>query len=70
MCSGETQTIPLTDFEFRVLAFLVQHRGHDCLYPEMIAGIWESGDHVTPHLITYFVTQLRKKLETVPGHPP
>jgi DNA-binding response OmpR family regulator len=66
---GDT-LIPLTDYEFRVLAFLVQHRGQDCLYPAMIAGIWASGDHVTPHLITYFITQLRKKLEGEHGQPP
>jgi DNA-binding response OmpR family regulator len=61
--------VPLTDHEFKVLAYLVANRGRDCLYPEMIAGIWQSGEHVTPHLISYFIAQLRKKLEADPTQP-
>ncbi len=64
-----TAAVPLTDHEFKVLAFLVANRGRDCSYPEMIAGIWQAGEHVTPHLIAYFIGQLRKKLEADPSRP-
>lgn len=61
--------VPLTDHEFKVLAFLVANRGRDCSYLEMAAGIWPAREHVTPHLIAYFIAELRRNLEADASRP-
>jgi two-component system KDP operon response regulator KdpE len=67
VCRGDLE-IRLTPKEFELLALLVSHSGRVMTHRAISKSIW--GPHGTePERLRVLIGQLRKKIETDPGHP-
>jgi two-component system phosphate regulon response regulator PhoB len=63
------RTIPTTVREFRLLEYLVRHRGRAFTRDQLLDAVWKEGTFVTPRSIDVFVRRLREKIERDPRHP-
>jgi DNA-binding response OmpR family regulator len=55
--------------EFRLLEYLVRHRGRVFTRDQLLDAVWKEGSFVTPRSIDVFVRRLREKIEPDPRHP-
>jgi len=55
--------------EFRLLEYLVRHRGRVFTRDQLLDAVWKEGSFVTPRSIDVFVRRLREKIERDPRHP-
>jgi two-component system phosphate regulon response regulator PhoB len=65
----EGRTVPTTVREFRLLEYLVRHRGRVFTRDQLLDAVWKEGSFVTPRSIDVFVRRLREKIERDPRHP-
>jgi len=63
------KNIPTTVREFRLLEYLVNHRGRVFTRDQLLDAVWKDGSFVTPRSIDVFVRRLREKIESDPRHP-
>jgi len=63
------KTVPTTVREFRLLEYLVRHRGRVFTRDQLLDAVWKEGSFVTPRSIDVFVRRLREKIERDPRHP-
>jgi DNA-binding response OmpR family regulator len=63
------KTILTTVREFRLLEYLVRHRGRVFTRDQLLDAVWKEGSFVTPRSIDVFVRRLREKIERDPRHP-
>ena len=63
------RTVPTTVREFRLLEYLVRHRGRVFTRDQILDAVWKEGSFVTPRSIDVFVRRLREKIERDPRHP-
>ncbi|MBF4463081.1 MULTISPECIES: response regulator transcription factor [unclassified Rathayibacter] len=54
--------LDLTATEFRLLAFLAEHRGRTLTKTQILTQVW-GYDHVDPNLVEVHLSSLRKKME-------
>jgi DNA-binding winged helix-turn-helix (wHTH) protein/tetratricopeptide (TPR) repeat protein len=62
-------SLPLTEIEVRLLAFLVTRRGQTVSREELLAQVWTSPRRTESRAVDHAVSRLRKKLEPDPAHP-
>ncbi len=62
-------TVVTTVREFRLLEYLVRHRGRVFTRDQLLDAVWKEGSFVTPRSIDVFVRRLREKIEPDPRHP-
>jgi DNA-binding response OmpR family regulator len=67
--SVQGKTVPTTVREFRLLEYLVRHRGRVFTRDQLLDAVWKEGSFVTPRSIDVFVRRLREKIERDPRHP-
>ncbi|MGB9235594.1 MAG: response regulator transcription factor [Terriglobales bacterium] len=63
------KTVPTTVREFRLLEYLVRHRGRVFTRDQLLDAVWKEGSFVTSRSIDVFVRRLREKIERDPRHP-
>jgi two-component system phosphate regulon response regulator PhoB len=63
------KVVPTTVREFRLLEYLVRHRGRVFTRDQLLDAVWKEGSFVTPRSIDVFVRRLREKIERDPRHP-
>ena len=63
------QNIPTTVREFRLLEYLVVHRGRVLTRDQLLNGVWKETPFVTPRSVDVYVRRLREKIETDARHP-
>lgn len=61
--------INLSAQEFRLLRFLVLHRGETLSRDDLLKGVWEYDDAPTTRTVDVHILWLRQKLETNPKRP-
>lgn len=61
--------VPTTAREFRLLEYLVRHRGRVFTRDQLLDAVWKENCFVTPRSIDVFVRRLREKIEMDPRHP-
>ena len=62
-------TVLTTVREFRLLEYLVRHRGRVFTRDQLLDAVWKENSFVTPRSIDVFVRRLREKIEPDPRHP-
>lgn len=62
-------TVLTTVREFRLLEYLVRHRGRVFTRDQLLDAVWKESSFVTPRSIDVFVRRLREKIEPDPRHP-
>jgi two-component system phosphate regulon response regulator PhoB len=67
--SVQGQAVQTTVREFRLLEYLVRHRGRVFTRDQLLDAVWKEGSFVTPRSIDVFVRRLREKIERDPRHP-
>ena len=55
--------------EFRLLEYLVRHRGRVFTRDQLLDAVWKEGSFVTPRSVDVFVRRLREKIEPDPRRP-
>lgn len=65
----ENGVVELSPKEYGLLDFLCRHAGQALSRDEIMDEVWGYDSRVTSRSIDRFVTNLRKKIETDPGHP-
>lgn len=65
----EGQTIPLSAKEFRLLQYLLEHRGETLSREELLTEVWGYDAASTSRTVDTHVTWLRQKLEEDPKKP-
>ena len=55
--------------EFRLLEYLVAHRGRVLTRDQLLDAIWKETPFVTPRSIDVYIRRLREKIEHDPGNP-
>ena len=65
----EGKSVSTTVREFRLLEYLVRHRGRVFTRDQLLDAVWKEGSFVTPRSIDVFVRRLREKIERDPRHP-
>jgi DNA-binding response OmpR family regulator len=63
------KTVPTTVREFRLLEYLVRHRGRVFTRDQLLDAVWKEGSFVSPRSIDVFIRRLREKIEQDPRHP-
>lgn len=63
------KTVLTTVREFRLLEYLVRHRGRVFTRDQLLDAVWKEGSFVTPRSIDVFMRRLREKIEPDPRHP-
>jgi DNA-binding response OmpR family regulator len=63
------QNVPLTQTEFRLLAYLAQHAGEAVSQDDLVAEIWGSDSKRGGSALRRYVWLLRRKLEADPANP-
>jgi len=67
--SVQGKAVQTTVREFRLLEYLVRHRGRVFTRDQLLDAVWKEGSFVTPRSIDVFVRRLREKIERDPRHP-
>jgi DNA-binding response OmpR family regulator len=67
--SVQGKVVQTTVREFRLLEYLVRHRGRVFTRDQLLDAVWKEGSFVTPRSIDVFVRRLREKIERDPRHP-
>jgi len=67
--SVQGKPVTTTVREFRLLEYLVRHRGRVFTRDQLLDAVWKEGSFVTPRSIDVFVRRLREKIERDPRHP-
>ena len=65
----EGRTVLTTVREFRLLEYLVRHRGRVFTRDQLLDAVWKESAFVTPRSIDVYVRRLREKIEPDPRHP-
>ncbi|MHB8670825.1 MAG: response regulator transcription factor [Acidimicrobiales bacterium] len=65
----EGRTVELTAREFDLLAFLARHAGKVVTHRMILEEVWGAGYGTETHYLRVYASQLRKKIESDPGHP-
>jgi DNA-binding response OmpR family regulator len=64
------QIIALTPVEFRLLSYLVRHRGQALTRPQIVEAVWGyASDLESEKSIKVHIRHLREKIENDPSHP-
>jgi two-component system, OmpR family, alkaline phosphatase synthesis response regulator PhoP len=63
------RVVETTPLEFRLLAAFVRHRGRVLSRQQLLDDVWGPGTFVTDRVVDNQVTNLRKKIEPIPGAP-
>src|ERR1700723_3096779 len=67
--SVQGKAVQTTVREFRLLEYLVRHRGRVFTRDQLLDAVWKEGSFVTPRSIDVFIRRLREKIERDPRHP-
>jgi len=67
--SVQGKAVTTTVREFRLLEYLVHHRGRVFTRDQLLDAVWKEGSFVTPRSIDVFIRRLREKIERDPRHP-
>ena len=65
----DNQKIELSAREFKLLRYLIQHRGTLCTRDKLLDEVWGYDVNVTTRTVDVHVAWLRQKLEENPRHP-
>ncbi len=65
---GGTQ-LDLSAREFRILKFLIEHRGQVISRDQLLDGVWSPYSSPTPRTVDTHIAQVRQKIETTPNNP-
>jgi two-component system KDP operon response regulator KdpE len=63
------QPVHLTPTEFRLLSYLVQHRGRAVPHMELLCEVWGPEYADDTAILSVYIRYLREKLEDKPGQP-
>jgi len=63
------QLIELSAQEFRLLRYMIEHRGATLSRDELLEHVWNYDDSITTRTIDVHLAWLRQKLEPNPKHP-
>jgi DNA-binding response OmpR family regulator len=63
------EMVHLTPTEFRLLSYLVRHRGSVIAHQELLAEVWGEGYLDATACLSLYIRYLREKLEEEPGKP-
>jgi len=63
------QNIPTTVREFRLLEYLIVHRGRVLTRDQLLNGVWKETPFVTPRSVDVYIRRLREKIEEDARHP-
>jgi len=63
------ETIPLTNREYALLEFLLQHRGQAVSRKTLLERVWHRSAGVDTKVVDVYVNYLRRKIEGGPGAP-
>lgn len=69
LASRDGAPVELTALEFKVLAALIEARGHLLSREQLIEKVWGAGVSITDRVVDNHVLNLRRKLEERPGEP-
>jgi two-component system phosphate regulon response regulator PhoB len=65
----QDRVVPTTVREFRLLEYLVNHRGRVFTRDQLLDAVWRETSWVTPRSVDVYVRRLREKIEQDPHHP-
>jgi two-component system KDP operon response regulator KdpE len=65
----DNQVIHLTPTEFRLLSYMVRHKGHVLPHKHLLAEVWGSSYQDATECLSLYVRYLREKLEKEPSAP-
>ena len=63
------EAIGLTELEFEILAYFVEHRGRTVSREQLLRDVWGISGDITTRTIDRHVASLRKKIEPTPDDP-
>jgi len=63
------QTVPLSDTEFRLLAFFMKSPGKAFTRRQIVAAVWSPQHFITDRAVDVHMLRLRKKIEANPEQP-
>jgi DNA-binding response OmpR family regulator len=61
--------LDLSAREFRILKFLIEHRGQVISRDQLLDGVWSTDSSPTPRTVDTHIAQVRQKIETTPNNP-
>jgi two-component system alkaline phosphatase synthesis response regulator PhoP len=61
--------VPLTDKEFQLLRYFINHRGQVLSRNRILQAVWRQQPFITARTVDVHVAWLRQKLEDIPGAP-
>jgi DNA-binding response OmpR family regulator len=62
VCTLKGKAVPLTKLEFRILGFLMEHRGRVFSRDQLLSGAWEGEAFVVDRTVDVHVKSIRRKL--------
>jgi len=61
--------LALTPIEFRILRYMVEHRGRALTFDQVLAHVWGEGVFMSDRVIYTHINNLRQKIEDEPSRP-
>ena len=61
--------LALTPTEFRILRFMIDHRGQAITFDQLLAHVWGDGVFMSDRVIYTHINNLRQKIEDEPSRP-
>ncbi|WP_251939122.1 response regulator transcription factor [Salinibacter ruber] len=65
----DSEPIGLTDLEFDILTYFIEHRGRTVSREQLLRDVWGISGDITTRTIDRHVASLRKKIEPTPDEP-
>jgi DNA-binding response OmpR family regulator len=66
---AQGRNVVTTVREFRLLEYLVAHRGRVLTRDQLLDAVWKETPFVTPRSVDVYIRRLREKIEIDPRHP-
>jgi DNA-binding response OmpR family regulator len=63
------QQLELSAREFRILKFLIEHRGQVISRDQLLDGVWSFDSSSSPRTVDTHIAKVRQKIETTPNNP-
>lgn len=67
MVKDQSGPVEMTDLEFRLLRYLVLHRGRTVTREELLTRVWERPSNARTRSVDVFVSRLRRRIEGEDG---
>ena len=68
-CRQNGNPVSLTDVEFKVLKYLIRHRGRAISRDELAESVWNSPQAISPRTVDRHIAKIRQKIEDEPSAP-